>query len=541
MRNAILTGMRSTAVTIPLLLAACGDPAGSGEIDTGLVDVDSGNNEDTASDVAPIDSGDNSPLPDAIEEDLSEDTDTAEPEGAALGEPCEEDGDCESGLCVDLLPGEGGAICSQPCVDDESCPDEFGCVLITGSGDAERLCLPDDLCLDPDGDLYGFGPDCLGADCDESSAARNPGADELCDGIDNNCNTRIDENPVGVGEDCSTSFPGECAEGITRCGLLGIECVGRNTPVAEICDGLDNNCDGASDEDLAIITFYIDADGDGFGDPDGETRAGCGRPLGFVENRSDCDDNNNIVFPGATETVGDGIDANCDAIEICYADIDNDDYRTEGLVTSSDLSCTGDGLAAASVPAGDCDDRDPDKNPGVRETVGDEIDMNCDGLELCWADADLDGARDLSVLGSIDTDCRDIGEARTIAIVDCDDGESRAFPGNVETCDDIDNDCDGRIDEGLGCYSLGDPCIDNRDCESGFCVGNECSDGLGCIVPGACPSRLTFATAAAVAPAGAPANRVFAGISIAATSLSVGDRRAILGAAAYTAEPRNLR
>lgn len=79
----------------------------------------------------------------------------------------------------------------------------------------------------------------------------------------------------------------------------------------ELCDGIDNNCDGQVDEGVAEL-WYPDADGDGFGADDVSTLA-CSRPEGHVPSATDCDDANGEVFPGATE-VCDGIDTDCDSI-----------------------------------------------------------------------------------------------------------------------------------------------------------------------------------------------------------------------------------
>ena len=77
----------------------------------------------------------------------------------------------------------------------------------------------------------------------------------------------------------------------------------------EVCNGIDDDCDGQIDEGVQT-TYYEDTDGDGFGDA-GSTTQACSVPSGFVSNDTDCDDNDAAVFPGATE-VCNGIDDDCD-------------------------------------------------------------------------------------------------------------------------------------------------------------------------------------------------------------------------------------
>jgi hypothetical protein len=157
-------------------------------------------------------------------------------------------------------------------------------------------------------------------DCNDSDATISPSALELCDGIDNDCNGEIDEGVTGewfqdldgdgfgnpdVVEDACSSPEGYVAFG-SDCDDTEAEAWPGNT---EICDEVDNDCNGEVDEDLAL-TWYIDADNDGYGLED-ETVEACAMPEGTSDVSGDCNDDEAAVSPNATE-VCDGLDNDCD-------------------------------------------------------------------------------------------------------------------------------------------------------------------------------------------------------------------------------------
>jgi len=229
-------------------------------------------------------------------------------------------------------------------------------------------------CWDADGD----GVDSCSGDCNDLAAQVYPGAPELCDGVDNDCDGVIPEDESDADGDGQMICEGDCDDDNPAI------YVGEN----EVCDGLDNDCNPATDE-------MADADGDGFSICEG-----------------DCDDDNPDTYPGGDE-VCDGSDNDCDDV-----------------IPEDELDADGDGFAPCD---GDCDDGEPEAYPGAEEEPYNFVDEDCDGLVL-W-DVDGDGHN-----GGWPGD-------------DCDDENASVYPGAHEFCDDeIDNDCDGLVD------------VDDEDC-----------------------------------------------------------------------------
>ncbi|MCB9795760.1 MAG: putative metal-binding motif-containing protein [Alphaproteobacteria bacterium] len=117
----------------------------------------------------------------------------------------------------------------------------------------------------------------------------------------------------------------------------------------ELCDEVDNDCDGEADEDL-LLTFFLDADGDGHGDAASPTEA-CGPPEGYVSSDNDCDDTDPSVSPSQPEVCGDGVDNDCDALLDCEDGACAVDAFCAELDCEDGLDNEGDGLA-------DCMDED---------------------------------------------------------------------------------------------------------------------------------------------------------------------------------------
>jgi hypothetical protein len=148
-------------------------------------------------------------------------------------------------------------------------------------------------------------------DCDDGDSSMNPARTEICDGKDNNCNGQPDEG-FNVGQSCTVGV-GECArtgQYVCKADGTGTECNATpGTPTPEVCDGLDNNCNGIIDDGVLLV-FYKDMDGDGY--TDGTTQVGCTAPSGYVLSATpgDCNDNDQNVNPGKTE-ICDYKDNNC--------------------------------------------------------------------------------------------------------------------------------------------------------------------------------------------------------------------------------------
>ncbi len=165
-------------------------------------------------------------------------------------------------------------------------------------------------------------------DCDDQNPAIHPDAPESCDGIDNDCNGLADD-----GIEIFTYFAdldgdsfGDAEAALDTClgwppaGFVAnsLDCNDGlpeiNPDMAEVCDGIDNDCNGLADDGIEIFTYFADLDGDSFGDA-GATLDTClaSLPEGFAANNLDCDDLNPDIHPDAEE-VADSLDNNCNGM-----------------------------------------------------------------------------------------------------------------------------------------------------------------------------------------------------------------------------------
>ncbi len=313
-----------------------------------------------------------------------------------------------------------------------------GCFGKDDTGDPGTCDTPSTFFYDDDADGYGLDVDTTeactvpdgyaeqGGDCDDADPAVNPGATELCNELDDDCDGEVD---VGA-SDGTAYYPdgdgdgyGDDAEETVACEAptdwitSGGDCDDGDAEIhpaaVEICDEQDNDCDelvDADDDDVPEQSWYADADGDGYGDSAMDITAACAGD-GYSLLDGDCDDEDPEINPGAPEVWYDGVDQDCDE--------------------ASDYDQDGDRYTSMDWGGSDCDDEDETVNPAADDVWYDGVDQDCD--EASDYDQDGDGY-----------DHEDYGGD------DCDDEDSDIHPDQPDDDGDgVDDDCSGVADDDI--------------------------------------------------------------------------------------------
>ena len=338
---------------------------------------------------------------------------------------------------------------------------------------------------DSDDSICACGPQGLytqtaGLDCDDENPAIYPGAEEICNGVDDNCDDIMD--PVGapgctdwyqdVDED-NFGNPGnakcQCAASETHPVDNGDDCNDLNkdvSPVAEeICNQIDDNCDNEIDpEDSGECEiYYKDEDIDQFGMADDAACLCTALAPYLTKTAGDCNDDNDAIHPGVTELCNQ-VDDDCDGIvdpegatQGCmdyFQDGDSDGFGDPAGPSICTCGAQGEFKVANDD---DCNDDNKDIHPDAAETCN-GYDDNCDetvdqensqGCVAHYLDNDHDGYGDPQVSPL----CLCWGKEypaypnyTTAANGDCDDTKKGVYPGAPEVCNGLDDNCDQSTD-----------------------------------------------------------------------------------------------
>ena len=471
---------------------------------------------------------------------IDEDCDGTADNGVTLTYYVDADGD-------NFGAGDMMAFCSDPgtgySVNDADCDDTNSSIYpsateICNAIDEDCDGVPDNgltfttYYADADGDTHGdvavTTTTCDGApmgyvsnsdDCDDTDDSVYPGVIDLCNGIDNDCDGNIDDDALFTTyylDNDGDTYGDQLDAGTTFCYVPAAPYVLDNTDcddsdlsinpgATEICNAMDEDCDGIADDGLTFITYYRDADGDTYGNAAVTTTTCDGAPIGYVIDDEDCDDSDLSINPGATE-ICNAMDEDCDGIVddgltfvTYYKDNDGDGYGAGlyGTVTTCD------GAPATYVDNDlDCEDFNATINPAA-DDVCNFIDDNCsgaadEGLPIFTFYLDADGDTYGNPGATLEA-CGPFGVMWVENSEDCDDADADVHPGVIDECNGIDNDCDGNIDDDalFTTYYLdndGDTYGDNLDAGTTFCYvpaapyvldNTDCNDSNNTAYPGA--------------------------------------------------------
>jgi hypothetical protein len=404
---------------------------------------------------------------------------------------CEDDVDCGPGSYCVTLP-TGARVCLRACVRDlPSCPPRFDCVDSLIMGREDPVCAPvgERCCVDADGDDHGVGVGCRGPDCDDSLSTVHASATEVCNAVDDDCDGRVDEGNPGGGLVCSTGMVGICASGVTVCQDGLVVCRPDATGRTEVCDGVDDDCDARIDEDESgralTRTCYDGPPGtEGVGActagvqtcTGGEYRSCVGQVLPATEVCNGIDDN----CDGAVDdgNPGGGIACTASAPGICRAGTTR---CVSGSIQCAPTIAPGTRTESCNGEDDDCDGTTDEGfmvgtpcsagvgaclRTGIRECEPDGSASRCNAVagtpsaEICnGVDDDCDGRVDEDGSGRpLTRPCYDgppgtagVGRCRA-GVQTCAAGDYGSCVGQVlpatEVCNGADDDCDGAVDDG---------------------------------------------------------------------------------------------
>ncbi len=443
------------------------------------------------------------------------------PDGVTLpsapGEPCNEDGECQSRTCV---PTADGGVCASLCAEDEPCPPGWTCERIAGTADETQVCLPDmtKLCVpcrsdadcvskgpEPDGtceEIHGIDahfctyPCSISIGCPSGHRCAGELLEPVCVPDDGTCPCTVESD--GLAALCWNPDPAEGCPGIRACVDGEYLPCNAPTPLPEVCNEVDDDCDGSVDEDIDGADCTLN---NSHGVCGGVTRCEGGRlycdgktPSPEICNDidDDCDGRVDEGPEGWCDPVkdsdGDGADDNTDNCpqvpnpdqldsdgdgegDACDEDDDNDGVKDD--VDNCPLLPNPDQANTDGDATGDACDEDDDAD-GVPDTTdncpltpnADQRDIDGDGRgDACDEDNDNDGLPDTSDNCPLtpNADQRDIdGDGQGDAcdedddadgspdVEDCAPENPNVYPGATESCDGVDEDCDGRVDDGTG-------------------------------------------------------------------------------------------
>jgi hypothetical protein len=359
------------------------------------------------------------------------------------------DGQVDEGVCNGCVPSpEVCDGCDNDCdgIADNGSLPTIPCGQATPANCAGQLA-----CKPPQ--AVGF-PGACAPSGGYGACTNNPQA-EVCDGVDNNCNGIIDDGiaptacvPAGTPAGLNYGPNSQCKQGTKACGG---QCVGFVGPSTEICDGIDNDCDGVVDDGVI-----------GVGQPCGVNQAPCTPgTTACVNGALVCQGGN-----GPQPEVCDGIDNNCNgqADEAPLADAPPGNQN--GCWTDPGNCCTFQNLAWCPPAGATCNGNGTLTSPcnkgtlvcagaahwvcqgpkGPAPETCDGVDNNCNGGV---DDGNLPGVG--AVCGSDTGECKAGVTTCVGGVLDC----AGDVPPSPEACDGLDNDCDGTIDNGI---VVGGPC-----------------------------------------------------------------------------------